>query len=75
MKRHQNEQNRYSPIHVQYLSGLKRFAVIVGFVVRSAMSVRDPEQEDQQGEAAEEAAETGYYEDPLTDFQKSFHVL
>ena len=60
VKRHQEEQTRYSPVRVQDLPGLKRFAIIVGSVVAVRCGyVRDPEQEDQQGQAAEEAADTG----------------
>ena len=54
VKRRQNEQTRYRPVRVQYLLGLRRFAVIVGSVAAVRCGyVRDPEQEDQQGDDRE----------------------
>ena len=75
VKRRQKEQTRYSPVRVHCLSGLKRFAVIFEFVAAVHCGyVRDPEQEDQQGDGAQEAADTGYLEDPQQDLTNFFHV-
>ena len=74
MKRRQEEQTRYSPVRVQVLLVLKRSAVIIGVAAVRCGYVRDPEQEDQQGDGAQEAADAGYLEDPQQDLTNCFHV-
>ena len=59
VKRRQEEQTRYSPVRVQILLVLKRSAVIIGVAAVRCGYVRDPEQEDQQGDGAQEAADAG----------------